>query len=336
MYDQFVRASEGLIARTSLTHAPWQIIEGTDPLYRGLEVGNRIVSEIERGLADRKAKVRRRNKASKGKAGKSKKSEAEAATPPAEPTSPTVLSVLDLSKSLDKEEYATSLNRLEARLNLLHRAARAEGITLALVFEGMDAAGKGGAIRRLTAALDARSCRVVSIGPPTEEEKAHHYLWRFWQLLPRAGSVVIFDRSWYGRVLVERVEDFATPEEWQRAYAEINEFERQLVDGYAVLGKFWLQVSDEEQARRFEARAQISYKRWKLTEEDWRNREQRPAYEEAVHEMVEKTSTPAGRWQLIEADDKKYARIRVMEEVCKLLEDALSDSDDPVEGMINV
>lgn len=310
MYGEFVRTAEHLIARTSVGKAPWRIVEGSDPLYRSLEVGKRIVARINRALEDHETRVA---------AGKSVDKE-----PPPEPArGPTVLSVLDLKKEIDRDAYDIRLSELQGRLNELHRMARAERLSTVLVFEGMDAAGKGGAIRRLTAALDARSCHVVSIGAPTDEERAHHYLWRFWRLLPRGGGVVIFDRSWYGRVLVERVEGFASTKEWQRAYREINNFEEHLVDRYAVVGKFWLQVSEKEQAKRFEERANVPHKRWKLTDEDWRNRKQRPAYERAVHDMVARTSTPSAPWVLIEADDKRYARIRVLEEVCSKLESAL-------------
>ncbi len=325
MYDPFVHAAETLIARTSKPGARWHIIEGTDPLYRGLAVGNRILAEIDRTLKSRAA-AESAGASADTETRPTRSTETLAPTDTG-PTGATVLSVLDLGKTLDRESYAVRLNELEARLNALHRAARTARVSTVLLFEGMDAAGKGGAIRRLTAALDARSCSAVSIGPPTDEERAHHYLWRFWRLLPRAGSVLIFDRSWYGRVLVERVEGFASRKEWERAYSEINNFERQLIDHYAVLGKFWLQVSDEEQARRFEERAKVPHKRWKLTDEDWRNRKQRPAYEQAVHDMVARTSTPAAPWVLIEGDDKRYARIRVLEEVCTLLEKALSAQD---------
>jgi len=307
MYDRFVEAAGNLIARTSAPEARWHIIEGTDPYYRGLEVGSRILSEIDNGLRARATLIEARKANGKG-----------ASNP--EQRGPSILSTLDLTKQMEKDEYELRLTELTARLNELHRTARAAKRTTVLVFEGMDAAGKGGAIRRLTAALDARSNRVVAIGPPTNEEDAQHYLWRFWRLLPRAGRVIIFDRSWYGRVLVERIEGFAESDEWERAYREINAFERQLVDDYAIVGKFWLQVSDEEQARRFEKRAAVPYKRWKLTDEDWRNRERRPAYEWAVHDMVARTSTPSAPWILIEGDDKRWARVRVLEEVCQLLE----------------
>ena len=183
------------------------------------------------------------------------------------------------------------MERYQGRLNGLQRRAAAQGVSTVFVFEGWDAAGKGGAIRRVTGALDARNYQVIPIAAPTDEERAHHYLWRFWRHLSRAGRVTIFDRSWYGRVLVERVEGFATEREWSRAYSEINQFEDQLVEHGIVLVKFWLHVTQDEQLRRFKERQQIEWKRWKITDEDWRNRKQWPAYELAVNEMIERTST---------------------------------------------
>jgi polyphosphate kinase 2 (PPK2 family) len=191
------------------------------------------------------------------------------------------------------------------------------------VFEGWDASGKGGAIRRVTAALDARASRVVPIAAPNDEERAHHYLWRFWRHLPRAGVVTVFDRSWYGRVLVERVEGFAAPADWRRAYHEINAFEEQLADHGIVLVKFWMHVTPDEQLRRFKDRERAAFKRWKLTEEDWRNRERWNDYAHAVNEMVERTSTHLAPWTLVEANDKCFARIKVLDTVNKSLEKAL-------------
>jgi polyphosphate kinase 2 (PPK2 family) len=236
---------------------------------------------------------------------------------------PTVLDRVDISQQLPKKVYRSSLEKYQARLNLLHRRAREEGTTTILVFEGWDAAGKGGSIRRLTGAIDARSYQVIPIAAPTDEEKAHHYLWRFWRHLPRAGRVMIFDRSWYGRVLVERVEGFAAESEWRRAYVEINDFEKQLVDHGIVLLKFWIHISKDEQEARFKAREETPFKRWKLTEEDWRNREKWDQYEAAVHDMIERTSTRIAPWVLVEGDNKRFARVKVLKTVCLHLEKAL-------------
>jgi polyphosphate kinase 2 (PPK2 family) len=191
------------------------------------------------------------------------------------------------------------------------------------VFEGWDAAGKGGAIRRMVQKLDARLYRVIPIAAPTDEEKAHHYLWRFWRQLPRAGYFTIYDRSWYGRVLVERVEGFAQPDEWARAYGEINSFEEQLVEHGICLAKFWLHISPEEQLRRFREREKIAHKRYKIGPDDWRNRQKTPAYELAVDEMVARTSTASAPWTLIAANDKYHARLSVLRTMCDALEKSL-------------
>jgi polyphosphate kinase 2 (PPK2 family) len=192
-----------------------------------------------------------------------------------------------------------------------------------MAFEGWDAAGKGGAIRRITKALDARRYQTISVAAPTDEEKARHYLWRFWRRLPRAGHVTIFDRTWYGRVLVERVEGFASEDEWQRAYGEINDFEELLCERGIVLFKFWLHIDKDEQLRRFEQREQTPYKQYKITEEDYRNREKWPQYEVAVDEMVRRTSTRRAPWTLVESNDKRYARCKVLETVADRLQEAL-------------
>jgi AMP-polyphosphate phosphotransferase len=191
-----------------------------------------------------------------------------------------------------------------------------------VAFEGSDAAGKGGAIRRVTGALDARLYEVVPIAAPSEEERAQPYLWRFWRHLPKQGQLAIFDRSWYGRVLVERVESFCTPSDWLRAYGEINDFEEQLVRHGTVLLKFWLEVGPDEQLRRFEERQRVSYKNFKITAEDWRNREKWPAYAEAVAEMIDRTSTEIAPWTLVGADDKNAARLTVLRTLCERLEEA--------------
>jgi polyphosphate kinase 2 (PPK2 family) len=228
-----------------------------------------------------------------------------------------------MGKTLGRPAYKGALTRLQGRLNGLRRTARERGIPMVLVFEGWDAAGKGGVIRRVVRAMDARFYQVISVAAPTEEERSHHYLWRFWRHLPRDGRVTIFDRSWYGRVLVERIEGFATEPKWMRAYLEINDFESELVGHGTVLRKFWIHITPEEQERRFEARAGSSVKSWKLTEEDWRNRDRWDAYERAVHDMVERTSTRVAPWTLIEGNDKRYARVRVLQVVCDALENAL-------------
>ncbi|MGD8581763.1 MAG: polyphosphate kinase, partial [Gammaproteobacteria bacterium] len=235
----------------------------------------------------------------------------------------TVLDVMDMSLSLPKKEYRQQLQSYQARLNQLHRNALKKGMSTILVFEGPDAAGKGGAIRRVTAALDARHYQVFPIAAPTDEERAHHYLWRFWRHLSRAGKITIFDRSWYGRVLVERIEGFAQEDEWRRAYSEINSFEEMLTDSGILLMKYWIHVTKDEQLNRFKERETTPHKQWKLTEEDWRNREKWDEYEHAVNDIVERTSTTAAPWTLIEGNDKRYARVKVIKTLCEQMELAL-------------
>jgi polyphosphate kinase 2 (PPK2 family) len=247
------------------------------------------------------------------------------AAPPAEPkplieNPDTLLDRLDLTKSLDKPEYERRVGELQARLHGLVRKLQKRKASAILVFEGFDAAGKGGAIRRITWALDSRMYRLIPISAPSDEERTHHYLWRFWRHLPRYGRLTIFDRSWYGRVLVERVEGFATEPEWQRGYQEINEFERELVRSGVILSKFWLHISGDEQLRRFEERRADPTKRYKITAEDYRNRQQANQYELAAAEMIERCSPPSAPFTLVEANDKRFARVKVLQSICDQLQ----------------
>ena len=240
------------------------------------------------------------------------------------------LDELDLSKKLSRGEEGDRLDRAWRRLTQLRLTLGGLigggeiGPPVCVIFEGEDASGKGGAIRRLVAELDPRHVRVVQFAAPTDDEKRHHFLWRFWPSLPGWGGMAVFDRSWYGRVLVERVEGYATREQWLRAYDEINGFERTLADEGMILIKFWLHISNEEQLKRFKRREKDPLKSWKLTEEDWRNREKRPAYKEAVEDMVARTSVePHARWHLIPAESKRYARVAVIETVIDEIEDGM-------------
>lgn len=309
-YEEFVPAAEHLIMRTSTGSAPWEIVEGFDARFRNLEVGEVLLRGIRRGLEEEERRLQ-------------EKPQGQGASGAGSSTAATILSTLDMRKPLGKKEYGDELNRLHGRLYDLRRTARKEEVSMILLFEGWDAAGKGGAIRRVVRALDARFYEVIAVGAPTEEERAHHYLWRFWRHVPRAGRVAIFDRSWYGRVLVERIEGFAEEREWMRAYAEINEFESELVSHGIVLLKFWIHITPEEQKIRFEARGEDPLKSWKLTDEDWRNRDRLAAYEWAVNDMVERTSTQTASWTLVEGNDKRHARVRVLTEVCAALERAM-------------
>jgi polyphosphate kinase 2 (PPK2 family) len=232
-----------------------------------------------------------------------------------------VLETIDLSESLTREEYDRNLVGTQLQLRELALQLYEQKRTLIVVYEGWDASGKGGNIKRVTEKLDPRGYEVLPIAAPKGEDRTHHYLWRFWRRLrpPDEKQILIFDRSWYGRVMVERVEGFCTEEEWKRAYREINEFERQLVDFGMILAKFWIHISREEQLRRFEARRDTAYKAWKLTEEDWRNREKWDQYEEAVEDMLLRTSTLTAPWTIVEGNDKWFARVKSLRTLVELL-----------------
>ncbi len=238
---------------------------------------------------------------------------------------------LDLTKSLTRKEEARGLDHAWERLSQLRLmlggqlGGKGLGPPVCVLFEGWDASGKGGAIKRLVAQIDPRHVRVVQFAAPTSDEKRHHFLWRFWPALPGWGGMAVFDRSWYGRVMVERVEGFATREEWLRAYDEINGFERSLVAEGMILIKLWLHISSEEQLKRFERREKDPLKAWKLTDEDWRNREKRVEYMEAIEDMLARTDQPPARWHLIEADSKRYARVKVLDTVIAEIKRGMRD-----------
>jgi polyphosphate:AMP phosphotransferase len=309
-YRDALRVAERMIRETDNGYAPWYLIESTDRRYRDLTVGRTLLQAMQARL-EAPVKV------------VEPPSSHAPHLPDTASAQVTLLDHVDLERELGKGEYKDQLEGYQAKLNELVWRAYREKVSTVLVFEGWDAAGKGGAIRRLTQAMDARLYRVHPFAAPTDEERAHHYLWRFWRHIPRAGHTSIFDRSWYGRVLVERVEGFASEEEWKRAYFEINEFEEQLTNNGIVLCKFWLHISPEEQLARFKAREQTPYKQWKITEEDWRNREKWNDYKSAVNEMVMRTSTEFSEWSLIPANDKRLARVEVLRTVCSSLAEAL-------------
>lgn len=307
-YGKFARISERAIRATDSGLAPWHILEATDWRHRDLTAGRRLLEALRRRLAPQPPAV----------------AAVPADAPPrAEPAAVTVLDKVDMSP-LAEDAYRKQLKKHQRRLYDLAWEARRRGRSSVVMFEGWDAAGKGSAIRRVVYSLDARLFRVVPVAAPTDEERAQHHLWRFWRHLPMAGYVTIFDRSWYGRVLVERVEGFAKPHEWQRAYREINDFEEQLTEAGVVVTKLWLHITKEEQLRRFEARQQTPWKQHKITEEDWRNREKWDPYVQAVHDMVVRTSTTAAPWTLVGGDDKRAARVQIVRTVCDRLEEALT------------
>jgi len=305
-YGKLQEAAGHVLRMTNTPWAPWIVVEGTDDRYRSLTVGKIVLDALQKRLAD----TRDQN--------------FPVAPPIAQKIdSLDVLTALDLSLKLEKKDYETQLAKWQGRLSELVRRPEFRNHSLILAFEGSDAAGKGGSIRRVTAALDARQYQIVPVAAPTEEERAQPYLWRFWRHIPRNGRVAIFDRTWYGRVLVERVEGFCAEADWLRAYTEINDFEHELHEDGAIVVKFWLQISDKEQLRRFKEREKIAFKRFKITEEDWRNREKSPAYHAAVCDMVDRTSSGMAPWTLVEADDKCYARVKILRTVCERLEQVL-------------
>jgi polyphosphate:AMP phosphotransferase len=311
MYDRFARISAHALRRTSTGDAPWTIVEGFDRRYQTLTVGRHLLGRLQAHLAARAARA----------------AAPVAAAPPvvtaAGERPVTILSAVDLTRSLDEASYRRRLEECQGALNLIARRAARARRSVVVVYEGVDAAGKGGNIRRVTSALDARMYRIVPIAAPNEEERQHPYLWRFWRQLPRGGQMTIFDRSWYGRVLVERVEGFCTPAAWMRAYAEINDFEEQLVEHGIVVAKFWMQIGKDEQLRRFEDRAATGFKRFKITDEDWRNRERWDAYEQAVNDMIERTSTEHAPWTLVATNCKRLARIQTLETLHQAIARAL-------------
>jgi polyphosphate:AMP phosphotransferase len=307
MYEEFRTISEHVLRETSTATAPWIIVEGYDDNYRNLTVGKHVLQAVRERLDEATSKP-----------------QAPTAPPFMTPLDNTnLLSLLDLSKKLEKQDYGKKLEMLQGRLNQLTRDPRFGKISVLCVFEGADAAGKGGSIRRITQAIDARIFTIIPISAPTEEERAQPYLWRFWRQIPRLGRLTVFDRSWYGRVLVERVEKFCREYDWMRAYGEINDFEEQLSRKHFVIVKFWLQISKEEQLQRFEERQKTPFKRFKITDEDWRNRDKWEAYEHSVCDMIDRTSTDYAPWTVVEANDKFFARIKILKTLCDQIEHAL-------------
>ena len=307
LHKKFVKVCDPFLRRTSTAEAPWVVVPGADARYRTLTVGRHILAAMRERLDEKPVK------------------RLPDRTPPlpAPVDRLNVLRALELDQPLTKEQHKKELDKWQGRLALASRDPRFGSISVVAAFEGNDAAGKGGAIRRVTAALDARRYTNIPVAAPTQEERAQPYLWRFWRHIPRHGRFAFFDRSWYGRVLVERVEKFAPEADWLRAYNEINEFEQSLARHGVVVVKFWLAVSKEEQLRRFKQREKIDFKQFKITAEDWRNRKKWDAYERAVCDMVDRTSTSIAPWTLVEANNKYHARIKVLKTLCRALEAAL-------------
>jgi AMP-polyphosphate phosphotransferase len=308
---------EQTLAETTIPQCPWNLIESTDRRFRNVAVARLVLDRIN-------AQIKQRAQDAKGKppAATVKVSSAPAAAS-VPVAARTILSTVDLSLKISGADYQRRMAEFHVRLNELAMRVRKKGVGVVAAFEGWDAAGKGGTIRRLVQSMSAPLYRVIPIAAPTAQERAYHYLWRFWRQIPPRGGFVVFDRTWYGRVLVERVEGFATQEQWSRAYDEINDFERQLTDGKMILLKFWLHISKDEQLRRFKERERIPFKRYKIGPEDYRNREKWDQYELAVNEMIARTSTPVAPWSIVPSNDKDYARVHVIQAVVDAIEKAL-------------
>lgn len=305
-YDKYAEAVEEMLVRTSTAGAPWTVVATHDRRFARIKVFQTIITAIEQALIHK-------------------------ATPQHTPVplvKPVLLSsIFDtvlLDKKLAEEEYNREIERLQQKFRDLEHQLYSHRLPMVIVYEGWDASGKGGNIKRLTQRLDPRGYEVIPIAAPAGEERLHHYLWRFWRHIPKAGHITIFDRSWYGRVLVERIEGFCQPNEWQRAFQEINEFEQQLAAQGTIIVKFWLHVSQEEQLARFVERQNTPSKSWKITDEDWRNREKWPEYEQAASDMIHQTSTSYAPWTIIESVDKNYARVKSLRTVAKAMELALA------------
>ncbi len=316
-FDKYQKVNEDMLTRTDTEYAPWNIVEAVDRRFATAK----IYAIVVQTLAEKVEEVRKQNR--KKEEVNLRKDEEEYTNVWTGVEKESVLGKADLSLTYTKEEYKKRLEKLQKKMEKLHGELYRRRIPVVLGFEGWDAGGKGGAIKRLTEKMDPRGYVVHPTASPNDIEKAHHYLWRFWTDMPKAGHVTIFDRTWYGRVMVERIEGFCSKQEWQRAYKEINAMEKDLTDAGAIVLKFWMQIDKDEQARRFKARQENPEKQWKITDEDWRNREKWDQYEEAVNEMLIRTSTPNAPWIVVEGNCKYYARIKVLESVVEAIEERL-------------
>lgn len=302
-YARYTGAAEHVLRQTNLPSAPWHLVEARDAQYRTIVVMRTIRNSLREAISRYRAL-----------------GPSSIQPEHSRPARNNILSSLDQSAQMSEEEYAEKISRYTRKLAIQVRRLPVERRSLVLVFEGPDASGKGGAIRRVISALDARQYQVVPVAAPTDEERAHPYLWRFWREIPRVGRIVLFDRSWYGRVLVERVEGFAPSSDWMRAYSEINAFEEQLTQAGIIVLKFWLQTTPDIQLERFKDRQATPYKQYKITEEDWRNRDKWDSYISAACDMVEKTGSEQCPWVLVPANDKSSARVHVLRTIVKRLE----------------
>ncbi|MBC5688056.1 polyphosphate:AMP phosphotransferase [Mediterraneibacter sp. NSJ-55] len=327
-YREYQTMMEEMLQKTDTDYAPWTIIEATDKRFATVKIYTtviRILTEKIEKVKKEKAKLRATEVLDEIEEQKKETDMQQKEKQQIRELQESILAKADLTLSLTKEEYKKKLKKLQKKLEILHGELYRRRIPVVLGFEGWDAAGKGGAIKRLTEKLDARGYVVTPIASPNDIEKAHHYLWRFWKAMPKDGHIAIFDRTWYGRVMVERIEGFCTKEEWQRAYKEINDMEKDLADAGAIVLKFWMHIDKEEQKKRFTARQETPQKQWKITEEDWRNRKKWDQYEEAVNEMLLRTSTEYAPWVVVEGNSKYYARIKVLQTVAEAIEKRIKE-----------
>lgn len=318
-FEKYEKINEDMLAKTDTDYAPWNIVEATDRRFATVKIYNIVIQALKRQVEhlgqkeDLKAvKLYTADDLQKLSGEEQDKKMRES-----------ILAKADLNVFYTREEYKARIEKLQDRIQELHGELYRKRIPVILGFEGWDAGGKGGAIKRLTQKMDPRGYVVHPTAAPNDIERAHHYLWRFWTSVPKAGHVTIFDRTWYGRVMVERVEDFCTKDEWRRAYKEINDMEQDWVNAGAIVLKFWMQIDKDEQERRFKARQEDPEKQWKITDEDWRNREKWDQYEDAVNEMLIRTSTVHAPWIVVEANCKYYARVKVLESVVTAIEERL-------------
>ncbi|MEZ4763604.1 MAG: phosphate--AMP phosphotransferase, partial [Calditrichia bacterium] len=310
-YDEYLAAYEDMLAETDTAVAPWHIVESHDVRFATLKIFQIVCQKLENGLNIAKKAAQATEAVPVEAAG----TDVELRT--------SILAGVDLDKSLDRKDYEKELDKYQERIRELEHTLYQKRIPVVIVYEGWDAAGKGGNIKRLTQLMDPRGYDVIPIAAPNDIERKHHYLWRFWKEFPKAGHFAIFDRSWYGRVMVERVEGFCSEAEWKRAYREINEMEAQLTNFGTVIVKFWLHIDKETQLRRFKLREATPHKRYKITDEDWRNREKWDLYEAAVDEMLFRTSSTYAPWTIIESNCKLYARVKALKTVVDAIEQRL-------------
>lgn len=326
-YDEYKKMNDEMLQRTDTDYAPWHIIEATDREFATAKIYSAVIAAMEQKIQEVKQKKEAKAKEDVPKKQDTTDKAAEKTNGEDAVLRTSSLNSVDLSLSYTKDEYKEKLEKLQNRIQELHGELYQKRIPVILGFEGWDAGGKGGAIKRLTEKMDPRGYQVNPTASPNDIERAHHYLWRFWNNVPKKGHIAIFDRTWYGRVMVERIEGFCTKDEWSRAYKEINDMEANWVHSGAVVLKFWLQIDKDEQARRFKERMENPEKQWKITDEDWRNREKWDQYEQAVDDMLVHTSTTYAPWIIVEGNSKYYARIKVLQSVVDAIEKRLKEEE---------